>query len=101
MLMPTDSAELASALKQAKKKPMFFAFIAKGTDGVLMVDKKKIPQKEIAAAKKEGGGGTIFTGRCQDEEGTLVFEVAKDPPGPLSGQLKKIIKRDSGGKPLT
>ena len=58
------NAELTNALKAAKTKPMSFAFVAKGSEGRLLVDKKKIPPKDVDAAKKECGGGTIYKGRC-------------------------------------
>src|SRR5690349_10385202 len=97
LVMPTVDSDLASALRQAKTKRMFFALIAKGLDGKLLVDKKKISAKEIADAKKECGGGTVYRGRCQgDDNGALVFEVAKEPPGTLAAATKKIIKQSAG-----
>jgi hypothetical protein len=62
MTMP--DADLAAALKQAKSKKMFFAFVPKGSDGKLIVSKAKVPPKLIAEAKKEIGGGTAVTGMC-------------------------------------
>jgi hypothetical protein len=94
--MPKIDTDLASALKQAKSKQMFFVFIAKGADGKLLVSKAKIPAKEIAEAKAAIGGGTVWQGRCQDDDGTLVFQVPKEPPGNLDAVVKKIIARDSG-----
>lgn len=91
-----DDKELATALRQAKSKPMFFAFIAKGTEGKLLVEKKKVSAKDISDAKKELGGGMIFRGRAKGEEGTIVFELAKEAPGTLAALTKKIIKRDAG-----
>jgi hypothetical protein len=93
--MPAESTDLVSALKIAKTKPMCFAFVAKGNDGKLLVEKKRVPPKEAEAAKKECGGGTIYTGRCVTEDGTLVFEVAKEPPANLAELIKKIIKKES------
>ena len=93
--MPAESTDLVSALKIAKTKPMCFAFVAKGNDGKLLVEKKRVPPKEAEAAKKECGGGTIYTGRCMTEDGTLVFEVAKEPPANLAELIKKIIKKES------
>jgi len=87
---------LASKLKQAMSKPMSFAFVAKGSEGKLIVDRKKVSAKEIADARKEIGGGTIFKGRCVGEDGKLVFEVTKEPPGSLAAQLKKVIKTNAG-----
>jgi hypothetical protein len=56
-------AELQTAIQMAKSKKKFFAFIPKGgSDGQLIVSKAKIPPKQIAAAKKEIGGGNAVTG---------------------------------------
>jgi hypothetical protein len=90
--------ELVNALKAAKTKPMFFAFVAKGTECKLLVAKAKIPAKVTAEAKKSSGGGTLFKGRCQfeSETSTMVFEVPKAPPGTLAASIKKVIKTDAG-----
>jgi hypothetical protein len=90
-------AALTTALKQAKTRAMFFAFVAKGTsDGALIVSKPKIATKQVAETKKKVGGSVVFRGRCVGEEGKLVFEVAKEPPSGLAKQLKTIIARDAG-----
>ncbi len=87
---------LTTALKQAKSKKMFFAFIPKGTDGKLIVSKAKVPAKEVAEAKKEIGGGTPVTGKCFGEGGSMIFQVAKAAPSTMGPTLKKLIKRDTG-----
>jgi hypothetical protein len=94
--MAEINTALAGALKQARKAPMHFAYVAKGAEGKLLVARKKIAAKEIAEARKEAGGGTVFRGRCVGEEGKLVFEVPKEPPGTLAKQLKSTITRDAG-----
>jgi hypothetical protein len=88
--------ELSTALKAAKTKPMSFAFIAKGSEGKLLVDKKKIAPKEVDKARKECGGGSIFKGRCLMEDGKMVFEIPKEGPNSLAALIKKIIKTDGG-----
>ena len=88
--------DLAAALKQAKTKKMFFAIVPKGTDGKLIVAKKKIPAKDIAEAKKEIGGGAPVTGKCFQDNGTMVFLVAKPAAPMLAAVVKKIAKRDGG-----
>jgi hypothetical protein len=93
--MAKDQAQLVAALKQARTTPMSFAFVAKGNEGRLLLDKKKVPPKDAADTKKELGGGNIFKGRCLTEDGVLVFEVPKEPPGNLAALLKKIIKSDA------
>jgi hypothetical protein len=91
--MPDQALNLA--LKQAKGKKFFFAFVPKGSDGKLIVSKKKIPPKEIADAKKEIGGGTPVTGKCIGEGNTMVFHVAKPTAPALAAIVKKVIHRDA------
>src|SRR4051812_40651854 len=88
--------DLTSTLRAALKKPMFFVFVANGAQSRLLAEKKKISARDAASAKKECGGGTIFRGRCKGENGTLVFEVAKQPPATLAPLIKKIIKQEAG-----
>jgi hypothetical protein len=90
-------AELATALKQAKSKTMFFAFVPKGADGKLIVSKTKVPPKLIAEAKKAIGGGNAVTGKCfGGDGGAMVFQVAKAAPPALAAAVKKVAKRDTG-----
>jgi hypothetical protein len=96
--MAEIDAKLAAALKQARKTPMNFALVAKGSNaGKLVLSKKKLTATEVSAAKKEaGGGGTVFRGRCVGEEGKLIFELAKEPPATLDKQLRTIITKEAG-----
>jgi hypothetical protein len=89
-------ADLAAALKLAKARKMFFAFVPKGTDGTLIVSRTKIPPKQIAEAKKEMGGGTLVKGQCFGPLGDLVFQVAKKVPSAMAATLRKVVKRDAG-----
>ncbi len=89
-------AKLADSLKHAKTNPMFFTFVAKGNEGKLLVDKKKINAKDADTAKKACGGGTIYKGRCQAEEAKMIFHVGKEVPAALNALTKKIIKQDAG-----
>jgi hypothetical protein len=89
-------ANLTMAIKQAKSKKMFFAFVPKGSEGKLLVSKTKIPPKEIADAKKEIGGGAPVTGKCFGDGSGMVFQVAKQAAPTLAPALKKVVKRDTG-----
>src|SRR5438270_9697308 len=90
-------AELATGLKAAKGKRMYFAVVLKGgADGALIVSKQKVPAPAIAEAKKKCGGSAVIKGACFGEEGKHIFEVAKEPPATLANTLKLIAKRDSG-----
>src|SRR5438067_3748436 len=96
MTMADVDADLVTALKMAKGKKMFFAFVPKGSDGKLIVSKAKIPPKQIAEAKKEIGGGNAVTGKCFGPINNMVFQVAKVAPPTMEAALKKVAKRDSG-----
>jgi flagellar biosynthesis GTPase FlhF len=86
--------DLANALKLCKSKEMFFAFIPKGpSDGKLIIAKKKIPAKDIAAAKKEIGGAKPITGKCSGALGEMVFETASAPPGTLAKAIAAVAKK--------
>ena len=89
-------AHLVVALKQAKSKKMFFAFIPKGSDGKLIVSKTRISPKLIAEAKKEIGGSTPVMGLCFGDVKNLVFLVAKPVPRALAPLLRKVAKRETG-----
>jgi peptidoglycan hydrolase-like protein with peptidoglycan-binding domain len=89
--------ELLAALKMAKGKKMFFAYIPKGpADGKLIVSKVKIPPKDIAAAKKELSGGTPITGKCMGSPSDMMFTTVKPAPGTLAAAIKIVTKRDAG-----
>ncbi len=89
--------DLVTGLKQAKSKRMYFAIVLKGgADGAMLVNKAKIPPKDIAEAKKKCGGSTVIKGAVFFEDGRYVFETGKEPPGTLPNAIKVIAKRDAG-----
>jgi hypothetical protein len=88
-------ADLVKALKLAKSKKMFFAFVPKGATGKLIISKARIPAKLLAQAKKEIGGGNPITGKCSGPPNDMVFLVAKAAPPTLAAALKKVAK-DAG-----
>jgi hypothetical protein len=89
--------ELVNGLKAAKSKRAYFALILKGSnDGALIVSKTKVPPADIAEAKKKSGGSAVLKGFCQYEEGTYVFETAKQAPATAAQAVKVIAKRDAG-----
>ena len=63
--MAEVDSKLAASLKQSKINPMSFVFVAKGNEGKLILDKKKISNKVADDAKKNCGGGHIVRGRCK------------------------------------
>jgi hypothetical protein len=95
-------AQLANNLRQAKSrsstKPCFFALILKGsTSGKLLVDTNKVPDKSVAAAKKETGGSAVIRGLCYGGDGgTLVFETAKVPAPAWTPLVKRLANEGAG-----
>jgi peptidoglycan hydrolase-like protein with peptidoglycan-binding domain len=97
MTMADLDTDLIANLKMAKTKKMNFVFIPRGgSDGKLILSKKKIPDKEIAEAKKDIGGGAPIKGKCIGEFGAMMFQVLKAPPATMQAALKKVIKLNSG-----
>jgi len=94
--MIMSDTELATALKQARMRKMFFAIIFKGTDAKLIVSRRKIEPREIDKAKKEIGGGTLVKGMCFGAFSVMMFQVDEAPPAMLAATLQKVIKRDAG-----
>jgi hypothetical protein len=89
--------DLVDGLKAAKSKRAYFALVLKGSnDGALIVSKTKVPPAAIAEAKKKSGGSAALKGFCQYEDGTYVFETAKQAPATASQAVKIIAKRDAG-----
>ena len=89
--------DLITGLKAAKSKRAYFAIVLKGSnDGALIVSKTKVPPAAITEAKKRSGGSAVLKGFCQYEEGTYVFETAKQAPATASQAVKLIAKRDAG-----
>lgn len=94
--MAVKNEPLEQALRQCKGKKMYFAFIPKGAEGQLIVSKKKVPEKDVAAARKEIGGGNPVRGKCFGPVADLVFQVAKEQPGTFKNALKLVAKRETG-----
>jgi hypothetical protein len=100
--MPTAlDKDLVANVKRAKKvkadRPMFFVMVMKGgTAGKLIISKKKIPEKTIAATKKETGGSAVIKGVVFAEDGGLVFETAKVPAATCAPLAKKLLKENAG-----
>jgi hypothetical protein len=91
------NTELVAGLKAAKSKRAYFAFVLKGgSDGALIVSKTKVPPAAIAEAKKQCGGSAVLKGFCTFDEGTYVFETAKQAPGTAAQAIKLVVKRDAG-----
>jgi len=88
--------KLAEALKLAKTKPMFFAFILKSPEGQIVVSKTKIPMKDVLQMKKDMGGGTPIMGTCSGPLDDMIFTTGQGVAGVVPNVIPKVVKRDTG-----
>ncbi len=89
----TIDKDLCDGLQQArKKKPRYFAVIAKGPDVVGMIVQKKLISAGLAQkAKAESKGNLVIEGVCHGEGVELVFEVVGEEPSILPKKIKDFI----------
>src|SRR5262245_22396482 len=89
----TIDKDLYDGLQQArKKKPRYFALIAKGPDVVgLIVQKKAITDSLAQKTKSESKGNLIIQGVCRGEGVDLTFEVLGAEPSILPTKIKAFI----------
>ena len=88
-----EQLELIKGLKAPK--PLFFAFIPKGSGGELVVHKSKSERNKLAIEKRrEIGGGAPVLGTCSGPWTDKVFVLDKEPSNAekLQATLKKVIK---------
>jgi hypothetical protein len=87
------NANLKLALKAKEDGPLFFALLVKGAgEGRLIVSKRKVPEKQIAEARKAVGSSTLVKGVCFGQDGQLVLETAKAPAPSWVVTVKKQAK---------
>lgn len=99
--MSDKDPALIKAVSLAKRatatRPLFFTLVLKGgTDGALLLSRKKSTTQEIKALKEKCGGSVVVRGRCFMEDGKLTFETAKLPSAAVAKVLKMILRRDAG-----
>ncbi len=88
--------KLAEALKLAKTKPQFFAFLLKLPEGKLVVSKTKIAMKDVLQMKKDMGGGTPIMGTCSGPLDDMEFKTGAPVAGVVQNVIPKVVKRDTG-----
>src|SRR5262245_51803215 len=98
--MPDEKLATNIKLARTRKKdnPVHFALVLKGgTDGALLIDRKKVAKGEIDEAKKSSGGSAVIRGVCYGGDGGVVqFATAKMPAPAWANAVKKIVSRDAG-----
>ena len=104
-LTPEELAEeaeelegLAAALKQAKRKPRYFAIVANGNEVLsLIMQKKPFRDAVVKQERREEGGKQTYEGVCQGGTGSiLVFTFEGGPPKFKPGRLRKFISEQTG-----
>lgn len=93
----TIDKDLYDGLQQArKKKPRYFALIAKGADVVgLIVQKKVINDGAAQKAKSESKGTLVIQGVCCGEGADLKFEVEGKEPSIQPKKIKDFIEEQT------
>ena len=87
---------LRNAVKATEAKPHYFALLLKGSEGLLIVDKRKIPSATVDAAKKKAGSSTVVRGICFGGEDSTVFQTLRSPGGNVASTIKKAAQTQAG-----
>lgn len=89
------ASQLAAMIKLAQTQEMQFVAVKGGGAAKLLMAKSKVPPKDVAEAMEHTNGKIIARGRCVAEDGTLMFECDKPPPGTLAAVLRNAIKEEA------
>jgi hypothetical protein len=94
------AANLAKARLAQADKPYFYTLVVKGggTSGKLLVDRLKIKEPQILAAKKATGGSFVVNGVCyyNRQLSKVVFETSKTPLPTWAQLVKKLAREEAG-----
>jgi hypothetical protein len=93
-----EREDLKTALAQARRKPRYFAIIAKGIEVLAMIAQKRpIRPGTVRQLRREKGGKQIIEGICEGDGGTsLVFKVNGEAPKIKKSTLRKFIAEETG-----
>jgi hypothetical protein len=91
-------AELDAGLDEAKKKPRHFAIITKGAQKIvkMIVQKKRVLEGDILAARSEFGGNASITGVCTRDGQRLILQVTDIEPALAPVKIKQFITEQTG-----
>lgn len=90
--------DLKEGIKAARKKPVNFALICKGTSVLKAIVQKKILSSDVKAAKTETGGSIVWEGVVTQEGDELVFSVLGEEPAVRLPAFKDLLNEQSGLK---
>ena len=89
---PTRRGSQRGIQQARKKKPRYYALVAKGADVVgLIVQKKAISAGVAAKAKTECKGNLVIQGVCQGDGPEFNFEVLEAEPSIKAKKIKDFI----------
>lgn len=90
--------ELAKSLRRARRKPQYFALIARGPNcRKLFVSRRRLPDPAVRAAKKECGGLVVYRGMCfGDGAAYMVFQVSGKEPSIVVMKFRRFIRERTG-----
>jgi hypothetical protein len=93
-----DREDLATALRQARRKPRHFGIVARGAEILAMLAQRKpIRPGILRQLRRDKGGKQIITGICQGDGGaSLTFKVAGDLPKIKKSHLREFISEATG-----
>lgn len=93
-----DREDLATALRQARRKPRHFGIVARGAEILAMLAQRKpIRPGILRQLRRDKGGKQIITGICEGDGGaSLAFKVDGDLPKIKKSHLREFISEATG-----
>src|SRR5262249_54476160 len=93
-----EKEDLTTALRQALKKPRYFAIIARGPEVLaLLAQKKPFRSGTLRQVRREKGGKQVIQGICEGDGGlSLVFKCNSDLPKIKKSRLREFISDTTG-----
>ena len=93
-----EQEDLTTALRQALRKPRYFAIIARGAEVLaLLAQKKPFRAGPLRQIRREKGGKQVIQGTCEGDGGlSLVFKCAGDLPKIKKSRLREFISETTG-----
>jgi hypothetical protein len=83
---------LIDGLALAKKRTVHYLMAIKGSEVVgLIIQKKKIKQKQALETKKESKATLLVEGVCAASGSNLTFEVLESPPDIKNSKIKEFV----------
>ena len=93
-----EQEDLTAALRQALRKPRYFAIIARGPEVLaLLAQKKPFRSGNLRRVRREKGGKQVVQGICEGDGGlALVFKCDGELPKIKKSRLREFIAETTG-----